>query len=307
VSRTLVCAGCGSKIAATRERCPRCLAHVVRIDPQVEAARSRRLASIAAAVLGTAVLAVAIVWLKADRQPEAAPVTTPSDPLASRRQAGAPAPPPDAPAARSDERAFIDSSAAAAVAYDTGDYGAALSRFEDAVRRNPRDAESLSNLGQVLVRLGRAEDALPYFERACALNPDRWAYRFNLARALSVLGRWEPSIASYRQAQQLFPDDYVTTFNLALALHKSNDEPAAVEEYQKAIALNPADASFRMALGISYEALQRRQEAAEAYGEYLRLAPSAPDADKVRSRIALLTGQPAPAGGAPPAAPAGTQ
>lgn len=277
-------------MAATRERCPRCRAPIVRIDAAADAARSRKLARAASIALGIAVLAVAMIWLRADRQADASPVAArPPDPLAARRQRAAV--PAEAPKARPDEHAFVEAPAAAAAAYEAGDYNTSLSHYQEAVGRNPQDAESLSNLGQVLVRLGRAEESLPYFERACALNPDRWAYRFNLARALSVLGRWEASIASYRQAQGLFPDDYVTTFNLALALHKSGDDASAVEEYQKAIALNPSDASYRMALGISYEALQRRKEAAEAYGEYLRLDPAASDADAVRSRISLLNGQ----------------
>ena len=54
--------------------------------------------------------------------------------------------------------------------------------------------------------------------------------------------------------------------------------------------MNPSDASFRLAIGISYERLDRRADAAAAYGEYLRLLPAAPDADRVRARIAQLTG-----------------
>jgi cytochrome c-type biogenesis protein CcmH/NrfG len=57
-----------------------------------------------------------------------------------------------------------------------------------------------------------------------------------------------------------------------------------------------------MALGISYERLQKPADAAAAYREALRLAPDAPDADKVTARIAELSGQtPAqpPAGSGP--------
>jgi len=61
-----------------------------------------------------------------------------------------------------------------------------------------------------------------------------------------------------------------------------------VEEYQKAIALSPEDPTFRLALAISYEKLGQSPEAVGAYQEYLRLAPQAADADKVKARIALL-------------------
>jgi tetratricopeptide (TPR) repeat protein len=294
VSATTLCNNCGAKFAAARDRCPKCRAQVVKVDSAAEAVRSRKMAIASGAALGVAVLAVVGLWLFGGTASEATVVRNPPDPLAARRQPPpvepAPAPAPDT------HRPFMDPAAGGSAAYAAGDYNSSLERFEAAVARNPQDAESFSNLGQVLVRLGRTEEAIPHFERACQLNPDRWTYRFNLGRALSLLHRWDESIAAYRRAQQLYPDDYVTTFNLALTLHKKGDDAAAVPEYQKAVALNPEDASFRMALAISLEALQKNEDAAAAYGEYLRLAPTAPDAQKVKERIALLTGQTATTG-----------
>jgi Flp pilus assembly protein TadD len=188
---------------------------------------------------------------------------------------------------------FIEAAGEGSVAYAAGDYAGSLAHYFAAVEKNPDDAESLGNLGQVLVRLNRTAEAIPYFDRAIAILPGRWAYRFNRARAVGLLGRTDEAIAGYRAAQQLFPDDYATAFNLAMALHQKGDEAAAVEQYRKAIALQPEDASFRMALGISYEQLHNGQEAAAAYQEYLRLSPTAPDADKVRARIAQLQAVPA--------------
>jgi tetratricopeptide (TPR) repeat protein len=307
VAQTVLCSSCGTKFAANRDRCPKCRAAVVRVDAKAEAAKSKRLAQAAGVVLGVFVLILGGLWVTQDSEPEPPRTTAkPVDPLAARRQTVA-KDSPEAPAAAAEspaERPFLDASAQGAVAYDAGDYESSLARFEAAVKQNPNDAESLSNLGQVLVKLGRTAEAIPYFEKATSLNPDRWAYRFNLARALSLLQRWDESVASYKQAQKLFPDDYVTTFNLGLAMHKKGDEAAAVEEYKKAIGLNPGEASFRMALAISYEALQQKADAAGQYSEYLRLSPLASDAEKVRTKIAQLTGQPVPAATAP-TAPAG--
>ncbi len=106
-------------------------------------------------------------------------------------------------------------------------------------------------------------------------------------------------LPAYRHAQQLFPNDYATAFNLALTLHKKGDDQAAVEEYKKAIAMSPSDASFHFALALSYERLQRTSDAVAAYEEYLRLAPAAGDAEKIRARIAQLTGSPAAGAPAP--------
>jgi Flp pilus assembly protein TadD len=268
---------------------------VVRLDPVVEAAKSRRLARVGAAMLGTALLALAGVWLTADSDIEM-PVSAsrPADPLAGRRGGAADSAPAPRVAAAEPVHPFLDPPGAGTVAYLSGDLEQALAHFTAAVERHPQDADAISNLGQVLVKLGRAGDALAHFQKATSLVPGRWEYQFNLARALGLVGRWDEAIAGYREAQRLFPNDYVTTFNLALAHHKKGDAAAAVDEYQKAIALQPNEASFRMALAISYEKLQKPADAAAAYAEYLRLSPSAPDADKVRARIAQLTGVTAP-------------
>ena len=290
MEETTSCTRCSTKFAISRDRCPKCRTPVPHVDPAAEAARSRRLQQISAAIIAIFLLIVGGLWMMREPEPdESAMARTVRDPLAERRQAMAP-PAEPAGATPDAERPFLEAAGKGSIAYNAGDYASALARYEEAVKQNPQDAESLSNLGQVLVRMQRTAEAVPCFERAAALNPNRWAYRFNLARAHALLQHWDDAIASYRQAQTLFPDDYATTFNLALTMHKKGDDAGAVAEYKKAIALNPGDASFRMALAISYEALQQKSEAAGQYVEYLRLSPLAADAEKVRAKIAQLTG-----------------
>ena len=298
MEETTSCTRCGTKFAVSRDRCPKCRTLVPQVDPAAEAARSRRLQQISAAIIGIFLLVIGGLWMMREPGPDESAMarTAGRDPLAERRQAMArPAEPAATTPIPDAERPFLEAAGKGSIAYGAGDYATALARYEEAVKQNPQDAESLSNLGQVLVRMQRTAEAVPYFERATALNPQRWAYRFNLARAHALLQHWDEAIASYRQAQTLFPDDYATTFNLALTMHKKGDDAGAVAEYKKAIALNPGDASFRMALAISYEALQQKSEAAGQYVEYLRLSPLAADADKVRAKIAQLTSAPPPA------------
>jgi Flp pilus assembly protein TadD len=286
-----VCSTCGAKHSAELRRCPRCRAVVVRPDPAAPAISRRGLAILAAGVVVVIALGGGALWVMRDVTPAArsGAGNTPVDLPAAQHAAAQPAKAVRMAAATAD-RPFLDPSAGAAIAYSSGDMAAALRQYQTAADRNPNDAESLSNLGQVLVRLGRPAEALRYFERAIALIPDRWAYRFNLARALGILERWKESVEVYRQAQTLFPADYATAFNFALALRKAGDDKGAVVQFEKAIALEPTDASFRMALGVTYERLERPVEAAAAYEEALRLAPQAPDAEAVRSRIAKLRG-----------------
>lgn len=249
----------------------------------------------AAVFVGVFALTIVVLWLVRDPAPAPRAAGPVADPFSGRRPAPPAAPPIAAPAHAPGpaERPFLEAAGEGSLAYASGDYNASLAHYLAAVEKNPDDAESLSNLGQVLVRLNRTGESIPYFERAVAILPGRWAYHFNLSRALGLLGRTDEAIAGYRRAQQLFPDDYATAFNLAMTLHHKGDEVSAIEQYRKAIVLQPEDASFRKALGISYEQLQKGPEAAAAYAEYLRLSPSAPDGDKVRARIARLQAGPA--------------
>jgi Flp pilus assembly protein TadD len=297
VFESVVCEACGAKFRGDRDRCPRCRRVIRVVDPIAAASSSRRMIRASGGIVGVFIVALGVLWWRSDRGPDA-PATTvqPASTVASKQP---PVAEPAAPLQRAEPgAAFLDPSGAATVAYQGGDYQTALSRFLEAIDRNPNDAESLSNLGQVLVKMGRTAEAVPHLQRATTLNPDRWAYRFNLARAFGQLGQWDESIASYQQAQRLFPDDYVTTFNLAMTLHKAGNEPAAVDQYRRAIELNPDDASFRIALANSYERLQKPADAVAAYSEYLRLSPAGPVAEQVRARIAQLTGRaPAPTPG----------
>src|SRR6185503_8755758 len=216
----LFCEKCGAKLRPGRERCPRCRAFVTVPNPAREREASRKLAAISAVVAGTFVVLLAGLWVWREWGTPRAPAKSVGPAVASA---------PREPSAASGERPkplpqvgrdrpFMDAAGAGAAAYGEGDYASALEQFQAAVEKNPQDTDSLSNLGQVLVKLNRPADAIPYFTRAVALAPDRWAYQFNLARALGQVGRLEESIQGYRTAQVLFPNDYVTTFNLALSL-----------------------------------------------------------------------------------------
>jgi len=241
VTPAVICEKCGAKRRLDRDRCPRCRAFLAVPDPARAIASSRRLARAAVVVVGAFALVLSGLWFFRDQAPGPIAAGPVANPLSGRRVETQAALPPPAAVPEVVERPFVDAAGKGSLAYAAGDYNASLAQYLAAVEKNPGDAESLSNLGQVLVRLNRTAEAIPYFERAVAILPGRWAYHFNLARALGLLGRTDEAIAGYRSAQALFPDDYATAFNLAMTLHHKGDEASAIEQYQKAIALQPEE------------------------------------------------------------------
>lgn len=181
--------------------------------------------------------------------------------------------------------AGFDASRAGIAAYNSGDVAAAVTQFTAAVERDPNNADALNNLGQALVRTGRAREAIPYFDKAIGIENGVWSYHFNRAKAYGDLKEWGQAIAGYTDAARLFPDDYVTHFNLARALQSNGDLPAALQAYAKTSELAPGQADFHLWYGQALDQSGKRQEAAVEYRRFLELDPNASQAEKVRARL----------------------
>jgi Flp pilus assembly protein TadD len=291
VAALIVCPACGTKVRAGRDRCPKCRGKLSAAakPPRFD---TNRVAPIVLALLAVAAVASGIgFWRQASDSTEpiaaprrATPRAVPASPAEPRSDGSLAA----APEAVDQDVPFLEPNREGGLAYEAGEYDRALALYQEAVEHNPDDAESWSNLGQVLVRLGQTAEAIPHFERAIELQGQRWAYHFNLARARGLLGQWAEAVEGYRAAQQLFPDDYATAYNLGLALRQTGDEAGAIEQFERAIALDPAEPTFRLSLAMSYEKLGRNPEAAAAYQKTLDLAPEAPEAPQIRARIERL-------------------
>ena len=281
------CPECGTKTSARRTRCPRCRASLASATaPPSAPARSTRATRpvVIACVVGVLLTAGTALRLgssagSASASPAAVSASSPTQSSPPRV-----APVANGPAAHTS----IDAGRAGLAAYAQGDVAGSIGQFTDAVAANPNDAQALNNLGQSLVRAGRAREAIPYFDRAVAVADTVWTYHFNRARAYHELQEWNRAISGYREAARLFPQDYATVFNLARALQASGDLNGAVEEYQRAITLAPGEPDFVLSLAYALETASRPADAVKAYRRYLELQDSAPAAEKVRKRIEEL-------------------
>jgi tetratricopeptide (TPR) repeat protein len=290
MASAVICGNCGAKIKKGRDKCLRCGEPLVAAPDDSKASevsepkpQSGRIFLASAAVSVLALGVIAAYTVKQEARPEA-PVAAP---IPFPKTTG-PAIPTQNPIDPTAERPFLDSGRAGNAAYARGDMQGAAEEYEKALRKHPNDVEALNNLGQVLVRSGRAAEAVEYFDRAIALNASAWAPRFNLARAYAEMKKWPEAISNYKAALAVFPDDYATQFNMAQAYHKSGQEEQAVAAYRRAIELAPSEPTFRLSLGISYELLKKNSEAADAYEQYLQLSPDVPNAEQVKRRIETL-------------------
>jgi predicted O-linked N-acetylglucosamine transferase (SPINDLY family) len=114
-------------------------------------------------------------------------------------------------------------------------FAAAARAFE----LNPGDALVNANAGQALLRLGRQEEAIPYLHRALAARPELHPLRKTLAETLLELGRSDEAVAVISDEEERFADDTEWLAMVAGFCHRAKAGPPAEKCYLRLIELEP--------------------------------------------------------------------
>jgi tetratricopeptide (TPR) repeat protein len=84
-----------------------------------------------------------------------------------------------------------------------GDPAAGATDMEAALRLEPANASTLSDLGYILREADRGEEALLRVKQAIAMEPGTWRYRHSLGHVQSGLGRFAEAAEAYRRACEM--------------------------------------------------------------------------------------------------------
>ena len=196
----------------------------------------------------------------------------------------------------------------------SGDLAKAAANAERAARLLPSSSEDWSQLGVILAKQQKYEDAAADFRRAYQLNPeDVWSME-NRAQALKDLGRQDEAIREYRHALAVKPRFGLAWLGLGqmyeemgrkaeadncyqqALLNRIDRAPelttlarfcvskgwreAAATNYADAIKLNPADAATYIEAGQNLAHLGRHTEAEQCYARAVKLSP-----DSIQARF----------------------
>jgi cytochrome c-type biogenesis protein CcmH/NrfG len=125
-------------------------------------------------------------------------------------------------------------------------------QLQESVRQNPKNLNAWIELGNSFMDGSRFPEAVDAYQKALEMDPKNTDVRVDMGTC-------------YRSAGQ--PDK-------------------AAEEYRKAIAVNPGHPNAHRNLGIvlAFD-LKNKQEAIKEFEEYLRVAPTAPDAQRISQLI----------------------
>jgi tetratricopeptide (TPR) repeat protein len=287
----VICASCGARIKANRERCLRCEAPLVAWQkPELLPSWLQRLGggTLIFGILALTGLAVVVALFIDSRVQSSDDGARPTNrPRTAQQPAADAAGLGSVPMSGVEPADFLD--VRRGTADLSGDVAAARATYEEALEKTPDNPELLNNLGLVLERLHQIDAALVRFERASQLDPQNWVYHFNLAHAISLRRGLDRAVAEYRIAADLLPSNYATHYNLGMTLRRKGDELSAIAVFQKGIEIAPTVAPLRLALAVSLESLGRTAEAQQEFQTYLDIFPGAPNAPTVRLHLQSLT------------------
>jgi tetratricopeptide (TPR) repeat protein len=159
--------------------------------------------------------------------------------------------------------------AAAARAFDRGDYPRAVTLARQRLKALPRDTAARLVLGRAEAALGRFEDAYRSFRGVLALEPSNTDALYYLAILGGVLAEGE-----YDRLFALAPDS-PRAHQLRGDLHVAQERPLEAEaEYKAALAAAPASLDVLIALG---DLTRHQSRFEDALGYYARAAETAPN------------------------------
>ena len=171
--------------------------------------------------------------------------------------------------------------------------------YEHVIAVDPENSLAHNNLGEVLARDGRIDDAMVHFSETLRINSAYPGANGNLANILAMKGRTDEAFEHYRIAFEINPDDRDAHYNLGIELakpeHSRTDE--AIFHYREAIRIAPDFGFAHNNLAMELAKQGKFDEAYEHYQEALRIDPTSQVA---QTNFKILLDQMKKAGHSPP-------
>lgn len=158
--------------------------------------------------------------------------------------------------------------------FGRGNIKGALADFEALVALVPDDGEAWTNLGVVLRRMSRHEEACAAHARAVAESPELANAWSNYGVSLRETGQTEQAAEAFDQAIALNPDDPDALNNRALLRAQRGQPEAALEDYRQAVALAPDRAVIQVNMVSALVTVGRFQEAVALGHNVVARAPT---------------------------------
>jgi protein O-GlcNAc transferase len=164
------------------------------------------------------------------------------------------------------------------MACERGEFDRGVELISRALDINPNQADAHANMGNALLSMGRAAEAIDRFDEALRLKPDFVAALFNRGLSLVHLGRLDEALRAFESAIQVDPSFAAARQNHAAVLTRLGRHSEALDAYSQLLRSNPSDVNALVGRGNASMALERLEEAKDSFTRAIDIDASQCDA-----------------------------
>ncbi|MCP4040301.1 MAG: tetratricopeptide repeat protein, partial [bacterium] len=155
--------------------------------------------------------------------------------------------------------------------FQAGRSAEAVVEYESALAVDPMDVRANNNIALALTELGRLDKAALHFSNSLAVEPKAEIYS-DLGFVLDRQGRSDEAIENYRKAIALDPETRSAHFNLAVSLLRRGELDQSATHYEAALRVKPT-AEAHNGLGFVLSKQGKQEEAIAQFREAIRVNP----------------------------------
>jgi tetratricopeptide (TPR) repeat protein len=169
------------------------------------------------------------------------------------------------------------------------DYQGAVEQLKLAIKEHPSFMLAFNELGVQYLKLGQLENADDAFQGALKITPDAFAALINRGIANVMMKRYGEAVPILRKALKKNDQSAVGHYFLGQALANQGLFEQAEKELLVSLELGREEMKeAHRILAIMYTSRGAKKQAADELEAYLKLAPNAPDAEKLKETIRKL-------------------
>jgi tetratricopeptide (TPR) repeat protein len=155
------------------------------------------------------------------------------------------------------------------VRYQQNQFDLAIAAFQEVIKHDPVNVKAFDNLGLCLEAKNQVEAATAAYQRAIELDAGAAAHSaqpyLNLGVLLAKSNRFDQAVPLLTRASTIAPGEFKVHYELAKAYFDSSQWEPARQQAEDAVRLNPKDSSGHYLLGRVYQRLGQKGLANEEF------------------------------------------
>ncbi len=149
------------------------------------------------------------------------------------------------------------------VRYQQNQFDLAIAAFQEVIKRDPGNVKAFDNLGLSLEAKNQVEAATVAYKKAIELDAAATSHSeqpyLNLGVLLSKSNRFDEAIPQLARAAEIAPSEFKVHYEMAKAFFDCTQWEPARQQAEEAVKLNPKDSSSHYLLGRVYQRLGRKE------------------------------------------------